>query len=87
MSVINRTSTNKRKLDYKEEPKEPECLILTLDSTTGPVELLLMPIGQYEHRTLYIEGSEQDLREYQATMQGQGQHSAGYSGSKGCLGA
>lgn len=88
MSAINRTRDNKRKLITKqEEPKEPECLILTIDSTTGPKEQLLLPIGQFEHRILYIEGSEQDLQEYQATMQAQGQHSVGSSVTKGCLGA
>jgi len=56
----------------------PECLILTVDGTTGPKDIILVPIGQYEHRTLYIEGSEQDLQEYQAFMQEQDQHSGGY---------
>jgi len=88
MSAINRTRDNKRKLEItkKEEPKEPECLILTLDSTTGPKDIILVPIGQYEHRTLYIEGSEQDLQEYQAFMQEQDRHSGGSSVTKGCHG-
>lgn len=86
MSAINRTRDIKRKLT-EEEPKEPECLILTLDSTTGPKEQLLLPIGQLEHRILYIEASEQDLQEYQATMQAQGQRSVGSLATKGCRGA
>jgi len=73
------------KIEKKEE-KEKECLIIPDGMGTG-TDLLLVPIGQLEGRCLYIEGSTQDLQEYQAFMQAQGQPSGGSGASKGCLGA
>jgi len=81
---------NKRKALEKipekiEKKEEKECLIIPDGMGTG-TDLLLVPIGQLDDRTLYIEGSAQDLQEYQAFMQAQGQPSGGSGASKGCLG-
>jgi len=69
-------SSVKRKVEKIEE-EEPECLILTLQHTTGQKELLLIPIGQLDGRILYIEGTPDQL-ESQGSGPVHGVHSKGY---------
>lgn len=71
---------NYHNFNYKE--KEPECLIIPTDDGT---EIMLVPVGNIDGSTLYVESH--DLPEHEDGTQEPGLHSGGSKDLRKCLGA